>query len=128
MVSPRGARVQEAMRTLQEAVPMPEGASSLASDSSSASAPQQTLEERVAKAKELLAEVLAEDELVLQEPAPSIFVLNLGESVDIAVRPYVAPENYWRVQSPIREKGKYHLEANGFESPNPEYDINLNQN
>lgn len=82
----------------------------------------------VSKAKEILAGVLAADDRVLQDPAPGIFVQNLGDSsVDIAVRPYVTLENYWGIQSAIREEGKYQLEANGFESPNPQYDIHLDE-
>lgn len=82
----------------------------------------------LSKAKELLAEVLAEDDRVLEDPAPIISLKTLGESsVDINVRPYVRPENYWNVKSDIKERARNHLETNGIVTPFRQLDINLNQ-
>jgi small conductance mechanosensitive channel len=81
------------------------------------------------RAKELLAEVLAEDDRVLENPAPRISLKNLGESsVDINVRPFVTPEDYWSVEGDIKERAKNLLEANGIVSPFRQIDININQN
>lgn len=80
----------------------------------------------VHKAKALLAKIVAADDRVLSDPAPLIFLLNLDDSkVDIAVRPYVNSENYWSVQSDIREMVKYRLEENGFTIPFPQQDVHL---
>jgi small conductance mechanosensitive channel len=83
----------------------------------------------VHEAKELLTTVLAQDDRVLEEPAPRIFVMELNDSsVDIAVRPYVAAEDYWSFQDDIVEAVKFHLENNGFTIPFPQQDIHLYQN
>src|SRR5690606_32345002 len=48
--------------------------------------------------KELLLKVLKENPKVLQDPPPTVNVLELGEySVNLAVRPFCRPLDYWEV-------------------------------
>lgn len=80
----------------------------------------------VDKAMDVIAAVLSEDDRVLEDPAPLIFVKNLNESaVDIAVRPYVANKDYWQFQFDIVGQVKHNLEGNGFTIPFPQQDVHF---
>jgi small conductance mechanosensitive channel len=77
-------------------------------------------EEDIKKAKEVLLSVLTSNPKVLQEPAPSVNVLELAESsVNFAVRPYCKPEDYWEVYFATQEGCKLALDAAGMEIPYP---------
>ena len=48
-------------------------------------------------------------------------VLELGDSsVNLAVRPYVKPEDYWTVYFDLYEQGKKALDQAGIEIPFPQ--------
>lgn len=56
------------------------------------------------RAKEVLMNVIKNDELILQDPAPSVCVSNLGDSsVDFSMWMWVMVEDYWTVWKRIRE-------------------------
>lgn len=56
------------------------------------------------RAKEVLMNVIKADELILQDPAPSVCVSNLGDSsVDFSMWMWVTVEDYWIVWKRIRE-------------------------
>ncbi|MGB5508008.1 MAG: mechanosensitive ion channel domain-containing protein [Robiginitalea sp.] len=77
-------------------------------------------EEEIKKAKEVLMGVLTSNPKVLQEPAPSVNVLELAESsVNFAVRPFCKPEDYWEVYFATQEGCKIALDAAGIEIPYP---------
>ncbi|MFC1961104.1 mechanosensitive ion channel family protein [Chloroflexota bacterium] len=76
-------------------------------------------------AKEALMIVFKEDGRVMVDPPPNIFVHNLGNAVDLAVRPYVKNEDYTAFTSEIRQKIKASFAANGISLPYPVQDINL---
>lgn len=78
------------------------------------------------KAREVLTRICAEHPLVLDDPATSIFVMNLGDSsVDFAVRPWVKTDDYWTVWGDLLETGKAELEAAGLNIPYPQTDVHL---
>jgi len=78
----------------------------------------------VEKAKQVMAEVLAADGRVLPDPAPLIFVENLGESsVDVAVRPFVNSTDYWAFKFDVIGRMKQALEAAGITIPFPQRDV-----
>lgn len=80
------------------------------------------------KAKGLLEQILAEDERVLKEPAPTVAVLELGDSsVNFAVRPYVKVEDYWAVLFDTTEKVKLVFDQEGVTIPFPQRDVHLYQ-
>jgi small conductance mechanosensitive channel len=59
--------------------------------------------------------------LVLTDPKPFVGVLGLGDSsVNLAVRPYSKPSNYWEVYFDIYEQGKKALDEVGIEIPFPQ--------
>ncbi|TMM53671.1 mechanosensitive ion channel [Maribacter algarum] len=77
-------------------------------------------DEDMKKAKEVLLEVLTSNPKVLKDPAPSVNVANLGESsVDLAVRPFCKPEDYWDVFFATVEGSKLALDKAGIEIPYP---------
>ncbi|MEM7657919.1 MAG: mechanosensitive ion channel domain-containing protein, partial [Bacteroidota bacterium] len=54
--------------------------------------------EDIQKARNAIMEVMKNDPKVMQDPAPSVNVLELGDSsVNLAVRPYATPADYWDV-------------------------------
>ncbi len=76
--------------------------------------------EDIKNAKEVLLGVLTSNDKVLIEPAPTVNVSNLGESsVDLAIRPYCTPENYWDVYFATIENCKLALDKAGIEIPYP---------
>lgn len=77
-------------------------------------------DEDIKKAKTVLMEVLTTNPKVLQDPAPSVNVANLGDSsVDLAVRPFCKPEDYWDVYFATVEGSKIALDNAGIEIPYP---------
>jgi small conductance mechanosensitive channel len=63
---------------------------------------------------------------VLKEPAPFIGVSELGDSaVNLVVRPYSTPEDYWSVYFTIYEEGKVALDNAGIEIPFPQMDVHM---
>ena len=75
----------------------------------------------IRKAKEVIMKVMEEDPKVLSAPAPSVNVLELADSsVNLAVRPYATPADYWDVYFGILEKTKIALDEAGIEIPFPQ--------
>jgi len=78
------------------------------------------------KVKVVLADLLAADERVLQEPQPTIGVLALGESsVDFAVRPWVNSGDYWPLLFDLQEAIKLRFDKEGISIPFPQRDIHM---
>jgi len=79
----------------------------------------------IAKARAVMLEI-AKDERVLAEPAPSVFVSNLGESsVEMAMRVWVNGPNWWSTKIDFMEKVKTRFDQNGIEIPYNKLDINI---
>lgn len=77
-------------------------------------------EEDIKKSKEVLLGVLTSNPKVLQDPPPSVNVLELAESsVNFAVRPFCKPEDYWEVYFATQEGCKLALDEAGIEIPYP---------
>lgn len=82
----------------------------------------------IKKAREVLMEVMKSHPKVLKSPEPIVMVSNLGDSsVDLAVRPHVAPEDYWDVYFHVYEEGKLALDKAGITIPFPQHDVHLIQ-
>jgi small conductance mechanosensitive channel len=78
------------------------------------------------KAKQVIEEVLAADEKILKNPAPTVAVYELGDSsVNFAVRPWVKPTDYWDVYFDVTANVKLALENNGLTIPFPQRDIHI---
>jgi len=82
----------------------------------------------VLKAKRTLEELVATDERVMKDPAPTVAVSELGDSsVNFVVRPYVKPEHYWDVYFSMTEKVKLTFDERSISIPFPQSDIHVYQ-
>ncbi len=80
------------------------------------------------KVKNAIAEILASDDRILQDPAPTIAVLELADSsVNFAVRPWVKTADYWNVFFALQEKIKKRFDALGICIPFPQRDVHIHQ-
>ncbi|MCQ2277832.1 MAG: mechanosensitive ion channel [Bacteroidales bacterium] len=76
------------------------------------------------RAKEVLMNVIKADELILQDPAPSVCVSNLGDSsVDFSMWMWVTVEDYWTVWKRIRENIYNALYDADIEIPFPQVQV-----
>lgn len=83
-------------------------------------------ESDIEKAKEIIAQILFEDENVLNYPEPTIAVGNLAaSSVQLFVRPWVQTANYTSTQFAILEKVKINFDKAGISIPYNQLDLHL---
>lgn len=83
-------------------------------------------DDHIARAKALSQGVLGQDNRILDEPAPVMLLVELGESsVDIAVRPWVKSSDYSQVRSDLLEHIKRALENAGLSIPYPQRDLHI---
>lgn len=77
-------------------------------------------------ARATIEKVLSAHEKVLDDPAPVIMLMDLGDSsVDFAVRPWVDASDYWPVRGELLEQLKVALEEAGCSIPFPQRDIHV---
>jgi len=85
-------------------------------------------EDDIAKAKQVLAEIVQAEEKVLKDPAPTIAVSELADSsVNFVVRPWVKTGDYWDVYFALTEQIKVRFDAAGISIPYPQQDLHLFQ-
>lgn len=73
------------------------------------------------KAKEIVLNILKSSDIVLQDPAPSVYVTNLGENaVELVALPYCTVADYWDVFWGLRGEIKKALGDAGYEAPFPQ--------
>ena len=78
------------------------------------------------KAKNLLEQMVKEDERILEEPAPVVAVSSLGDSsVNFIVRPWVKKEDFWGVMWSFTENVKLRFDQEGISIPFPQMDVHL---
>ncbi len=82
----------------------------------------------VDKAKAILEKIVAEHELVLKEPAPTIELNELAESsVNFICRPWAKTADLWRVHWDITKRVKKEFDAAGITIPFPQRDVHIHQ-
>jgi small conductance mechanosensitive channel len=80
------------------------------------------------KVKNVLLDILKADSRILQNPAPTIGVLELADSsVNLAVRPWVKGSDYWPIFFDLKEKIKERFDAESISIPFPQQDVHLYQ-
>jgi len=80
------------------------------------------------KVKEVIWQILKDEDRILEDPAPTVGVLELGDSsVNFAVRPWVNASDYWDVYFDIHEKIKLRFDEEGISIPFPQRDVHLYQ-
>jgi small conductance mechanosensitive channel len=81
------------------------------------------------KAKEILNEMVAADDRILKDPAPTVAVAELADSsVNFVVRPWVASADFWAVKFDFTESVKLRFDAEGISIPFPQMDIHVHKN
>jgi small conductance mechanosensitive channel len=82
--------------------------------------------EDLQRVKAVLGEILSADERVLDDPEPTIAVLELADSsVNFAVRPWTRTPDYWGVYFDTMETVKTRFDAEGISIPFPQQDVHL---
>jgi small conductance mechanosensitive channel len=80
----------------------------------------------ISLAKQILTDLLTEDERVLSEPPPQVFVQKLGDSsIEIAAWPFVNIADFFPFQTGITERVKDSFDAAGIIFPYPQQDVHL---
>jgi len=73
-------------------------------------------------------QVMKANEKVLNEPAPSVNVMKVGDGmVTLAIRPYALQDQYWDVYFGIQKEIKNAFDLNKVEGPTPTH-IVINRN
>ena len=81
-----------------------------------------------AKAIEVLKELVAAHPKCLNDPAPEVFVGELGDSsVNIFCRPWSRSDDYWDVYWDLTGQAKERFDAEGISIPFPQRDVHLIQ-
>jgi small conductance mechanosensitive channel len=80
----------------------------------------------IGKAKRIALEVMRTHPLVLADPAPIAEVLSMGDSaVNLALRPWAKPTDYWTVLFAVNQAVKEAFETNGVEIPFPQLEVRM---
>ena len=80
----------------------------------------------IKKAKDVIMQTIVKDANVLKDPAPTVAVLELGDSsVNLCVRPFCTVENYWDVYFATQENVKIALDEAGISIPFPQRDVHM---
>ncbi len=78
----------------------------------------------IKKAKEILIKTMESNPKVLKTPEPMVAVGELADSsINLVVRPWSTPEDYWDVYFGTLEECKNALDAGGINIPFPQMDI-----
>jgi small conductance mechanosensitive channel len=76
--------------------------------------------------KEVLQDILAKDGRILEEPPPTIGIVEFGDnSVNFAFRPWVKTAEYWDVYFALTEAIKKRFDEEGITIPYPQRDVHL---
>ena len=85
-------------------------------------------DDNIGAARDILMDILTSHPLVLAEPAPTVDVLELAaSSVNLAVRPWAATENYAQVRGEVLEQMKLRFDEAGISMPYPQQDVHVHQ-
>lgn len=80
----------------------------------------------IPKAEKILADVVSQNEMVLEDPEPNIRVHELGDSsVNFVCRPWVKTEDYWEVWWDITKAVKMRFDEEGISIPFPQTDVHF---
>ena len=79
-------------------------------------------------AKDVLQELVDNDDRILKDPAPVIAVSELGDSsVNLICRPWVKTADYWAVYWDLTEAVKLRFDKEGISIPYPQQDVHMHQ-
>jgi small conductance mechanosensitive channel len=79
-------------------------------------------------AKDVLSELIAADDRILEDPKPLVAVLELADSsVNFVVRPWVKTADYWAVKFAFNEAVKLRFDEEGISIPFPQMDVHMHK-
>ncbi|HUS40178.1 MAG TPA: mechanosensitive ion channel family protein, partial [Pirellulales bacterium] len=82
----------------------------------------------IPKAIDVLRELAAAHELVLEEPEVNVKVHQLADSaVNLICRPWVKTEDYWTVYWDLTRQAKEQFDTEGISIPYPQRDVHMHQ-
>ena len=80
------------------------------------------------KAKNILNDLVAQEDRILDDPPVKIAVVELADSsVNFVVRPWVKSDDYWDVYFDFTENVKKRFDAEGVSIPFPQQDVHMYQ-
>lgn len=80
----------------------------------------------IKKAKDILLEICQGDERILKDPAPEVYVGELGDSsVNLSLRFWARNEDFWGAHFHVMETLKLRYDEEGIEIPFPQRDIHM---
>jgi small conductance mechanosensitive channel len=80
------------------------------------------------KVREVLEDILAKDEAVLDEPAPMVAVHSMGDNaVNFVIRPWVNTGDFWPTYWRLQETIKRRFDQAGVSIPFPQRDVHIHQ-
>ena len=83
-------------------------------------------EDDLDKVRKTIGELIAADDRILDDPAPTIAVSELADSsVNFVVRPWVKTADYWGVMFDLTEAIKKRFDQDGISFPFPQQDVHL---
>lgn len=83
-------------------------------------------EDDIDRAREIIWEVIHQDDRVLKDPEPTVSLFQLADSsVNFAVRPWVNSVDYWTVMCDTTETIKKRFDAAGINIPYPQQDVHM---
>jgi small conductance mechanosensitive channel len=85
-------------------------------------------EDDIDKAKKIIFEILAADDRILEDPAPTVALSELADSsVNFVARPWVKTGDYWDVLFDTTEAVKKRFDAESITIPFPQRDVHVYQ-
>jgi len=83
-------------------------------------------EDDIDKVKEILRDILNQEDRILAEPEPKIAVYELADnSINFIVRPWVNSSDVWNVKYSILEQIKKRFDEEGISIPYPQRDVHI---
>ncbi len=83
-------------------------------------------EDDIDKAKKAINDLLAADDRILKDPAPTVAVLEMADSsVNFVVRPWVKTADYWNVYFDTTERIKKRFDEENISIPFPQRDVHV---
>ncbi len=83
-------------------------------------------EDNIKVAKEIILKILNDEENILKNPAPTVFVGSLGDSsVNLTIRGWIPKENFWAINNGLQEKIKLAFDKNGISIPFPQTEMHI---
>ena len=80
------------------------------------------------QAKQIISDILAADDRVLNDPVPTVAVAELADSsVNLVVRPWVNSADYWPTRFALHEEIKERFDAADIGIPYPQMDVHVSK-